>query len=232
MADILTMQKHTLEVVQTGSLFQLFSQGKTRKRFTDIVKTYIYDRVILLDTDGLLPELPMKLFTGATHASSINALSPYTDDGYRFTGREIDPEQRAQILDNLDREKEIDYAAAPLCLDASTNTEVLRSMKLTEQTQTLPDPLLPEVKETLSLLRFQVALPRRDTLDVEHPIYETFVSRPDETALSLGELSFRRFTPKDSLSDKGYFLMLPSEDTIIRKLQGQFLMLPPGTVGK
>lgn len=214
------------EAVQIGSKpFQLFPQDKTQKRFTDVGKTYIYDRYISFDSKGVLPVLPIRLYAGATHASRINALSPYTDDRYRFTEREIDPEQRAHILDTKDREKEIDYERAPLCMDASIHTAVLRSMKLTEQTQTLPDPLLPKVKKILSRLRFHVLLPRKDTLDLKQPLYDTFVAKPDETALLLGELSFRQFTTKDSPSDRGYFLMIPSDENIIQKIQGQFIMI-------
>ncbi|SRR6266699_789486 len=235
MPAIPTQHKPTLEEVRTGSKpFQLFPQDKTRKWFTNVGKTYIYDRKILLDTDGLLPELPIRLYAGATHMSHISALSPYTNDGYQFTGKETNPEHRAHILGTIDREKEIDYARAPLSLDASIHNAVLRNMKLTEQKQTFPDPLLPGAREILSRLRFHVALPRRDTLDGEQPHYDTFISRPDETAFALGELSFRHFSPQDSptlqkKSTEGYFLMLPSDDNIIQNIQGQFIMMPPGT---
>lgn len=210
--------KPTLEVVQTGSKpFQIFPLIKTQKRYSNVGKTYIYDRKVLLDTKGVLPPLPIRLYAGATHMSRSNALSPYTIDGNQLTGENID------------------YTAAPLSLDASIHNAVLRNIKLTEQTQTFPDPLLPEVKEILSRLRFHVALPRRDTLELGQPIYDTFVSRPDEISFALGELSFRHFTPQESPSHSkkastGYFLMLPSDDTIIQKIQGQFIMMPPGTV--
>jgi len=228
-------QQPTIDVVRTGSKpFQLFPHDKTRKWFTDVGKTYIYDRKILLDPDGMLPELPIRLYAGATHMSHISALSPYTDDGYQFTGKETNPEHRAHILGTIDREKEIDYARAPLSLDASIHNAVLRNIKVTKQTHKFPDPLLPEVIEKLSRLRFQVLLPTKETLDGEQPQYDTFISRPDETAFALGELSFRHFSPQDSptlqkKSSDGYFLMLPSDDNIIQNIQGQFIMMPPGT---
>src|SRR2546429_4525572 len=117
-------QQPTIEVVRLGSKpFQLFPQDTTQKRFTHVGKTYIYDRKILLDTNGLLPELPIRIYAGASHVSRSNAISPYTDDGYRFTGSELDPEQRAHLVDTKDVEEDIDYAAAPLCLDASIHAE-------------------------------------------------------------------------------------------------------------
>lgn len=210
-------QKTSVEVVRIGPHpFQLFPLDKTQKRIASIGKTKIYDRIILLNTDGKLSQLPIKLYAGATQMSRCKALSPYTDDANQLAGENID------------------YAAAPLCLDATLHNAVLKNMKLTEQTQTFPDPLLPDVKEAFSRLRFHVALPRRETLNEEQPIYDTFEARPDETALILGELSFRHFTPRESPSHShtastGYFLMLPSDDKIIQKIQGQFIMLPPGT---
>lgn len=202
-----TSHKPDIEVVQTGSQqFQLFPPDKTQKRYSFVGNTYIYDRKILLDTNSLLPLLPIRLYAGATHMSGNNALSPYIDNRSQLTGEDID------------------YTAAPLCLDASIHAEVLRSLKLTQHSQTLPTPLLPDIKEILSRLRFHVMLPRRDTLDLSQPIYDTFVAKPDKTALTLGELSFQQFTPQDSLSDRGYFLMFPSEDKIIQSLQGQFIM--------
>jgi hypothetical protein len=216
MTDIPKPQKLTLEEVQTGSKpFQLFPFDKTQKRIASMGKTYIYDRIILLNTDDKLPHLPIKLYAGATQMSRSKALSPYTDDGSQLAGEDID------------------YAAAQLCLDATLHNAVLRNMKLTKQTQTFPDPLLPEVKEALSRLRFHVSLPRRETLNDEQPIYDTFEARPDETALILGELSFRHFTPQEPASHShtastGYFLMLPSDDKIIQKIKGQFIMIPLG----
>src|SRR5260221_4856477 len=173
-----TSQKLDLEVVRTDSkLFQIFPLDKTQKRYTDVGKTYIYDRKILLDTSGVLPLLPIRLYAGATHMSRSNALSPYTEDR---------------------TSEDVDYAAAPLCFDASIHSAVFSSMGLTEQKDTLPYPLFPAVLETLSRLRFQVILPQRNTLNSTQPVYDTFIARPDETALMLGELSFRHFSPQDS----------------------------------
>lgn len=205
MSFIPTSQTPNLEVVHLSSKpFQIFPQDKTQKRYTDVGKTYIYDRHISLETNGLLPLLPIRLYAGATHMSAGSAISPYTDDIDKST------------------EEDIDYAAAPLALDASIHSKPLRKLKLTKQSHTLPAPFLPKVKETLSRLRFEVLLPRRDTLDLAQPIYDIYRAQPDETALELGELSFRQFIPQDSQSDREYFLMLPSDNTIIQKLQGQF----------
>jgi hypothetical protein len=108
-------QKPKIEVVRAGfKPFQMFPRDKTRKIFHPELKKTIYDRKIMLDTDGLLPELPIMLAAYAAGALSINTLSPYTSDGYQFTGRETDPEQRARILDTLDGNKMINYDAAPL----------------------------------------------------------------------------------------------------------------------
>ena len=118
-----TSHKPTLEILLIGSKpFQLFPLEKTLKRFSDVGKTYIYDRKILLDTNSVLPLLPIRLYAGATHMSRSNAISPYTDD----------------------EREDIDYTSAPLSLDASIHNAVLRNIKLTEQMQPFPAPCYPK----------------------------------------------------------------------------------------
>lgn len=201
---------------------QLFPLEKTQKRFTPVGKTYIYDRYILLDTGGALPLFPLRLYAGATYATRENALSPYTDSP---SAQKRNSSQQKNLLDQAEK---IDYAAAPLCLDASIHAAVLRQMHFTQKTVILPSPLLPEVKAFFSRLRFRVFLPRNREQKVGEPLYDLFESRPDETALNLGELSFRQFTPMLSQQEEqnAHFLMLPSDDAIIASITGRFLLMP------
>jgi len=199
-----------LEHVQIGSQpFLLFPLTATETRWSDVGETTIFDRKLLLDTNGLLPLLPIRFYVGATHMTKDNAISPYTD-------------KKSQSEKNKDHN--IPYTNAPLCLDASIHAKALQSLHLTEKKEAPPFYLLPEAKKTLSRLRFHLLIPTKDTLGSNRPILTAFISKPDKTALSIGELRFWQFTPEKAIIKKAYFFMLPSDAAIMQAIQGQFTL--------
>jgi hypothetical protein len=150
-----------------GELFPLFPPQRTEQRARepgwgfDHVPTFL--SAVALDTDGLLPMLPVEFWAIADGADMSQAVTPFEPDlGYHVTMEDFDPaarEQKVNAPPYLGRQfAPIPEAPSSLSAYITAEGEDLSHLLMDRSTNRVAT-FLPEVAEELSRLQFHVFFP-------------------------------------------------------------------------
>lgn len=210
-------------MVQLGERFPLFPPAATRLDHTIGPRLPLFTAQLRVETDGLLPALPIQFTTDAWPTTAAEAFTPFEPAlGYTVTMEDLDPSRRPAK-----------YRRLP----ASTSRRSLSGHPLT----------LCAFLETLDLnrdtddrfhSRADLVATHRDVLAQLHLLVTVnglrFAADPDPHALQNGEVEYVRcFYPLDTgplaptrgpHPDAGLMLAVPASRTSISEITGRFLL--------
>jgi hypothetical protein len=217
-----------------GKPFPLFPPQRTDITVPDRPETYPgiprFSSHISLDSDGLVPPLPVEIAAIASWKSRTQAFTPFAPQlGYHLSLDDMDPARRrekvvaAGIAHGLD-----DIPGQPLVLGASIDDEAIKPLGILQPVPghgfwRFTDDALPIV----SALRFHVMFPNGLRLE----------SRPEPDGLRYGSIVFKNgFYPFDTgplavpdgyaggLMDEGLQIALPANPELVAQIEGRYII--------
>lgn len=212
-------------VVHLGERFPLFPPAATRLDHTIAPRLPLFTTQIRLETDGLLPALPIQFTTDAWPPSAAEAFTPFEPAlGYTVTMEDLDPSRRPakyrRLRASTSRQS---LSGHPLTLCAFLETLDL-NRDANDRRHSRAD-LVATHRAVLAQLRLHVTVNGL-----------RFAAEPDPHALQNGEVEYVRcFYPLDTgplaptrgpHPDAGLMLAVPASRTRISEITGRFL-LPP-----
>jgi len=215
-----------------GEWFPIFPPDRTVEEMpnADVPWAHVprFTRYVSLDTQGLLPLLPVEFATVASAPSKYQAFTPFQPDlGYQVTDEDFAPvtrEEKAFGPGSVYRGSVYhSMPEAPLCLGVFINRRDIESLgivtsRVTEEGWPLYD-FHPKAAAILSGLRLHVEFPQ-----------STFAARPE-----IGDATlefFEDFHPVDTpplgrpdrVWPSGLQLALPPDPTLLAQIHARFLL--------
>lgn len=218
------------EMIRVGESFKLFSQRRTMMTIPERDAMMYqglpdFESHITLDTNGLLPPIPIDIYTLAIYKNKMQAFTPFSpQDGYQVTTDDFEAETRvAKRSANPDDRHDIQ--GSPLVLALHAGREDFSALGLLDK----GNQFTAEALRTLNRVRLQLAFPNG----------LRFESRPQFNIFQSGNLEFfGGFYPVDAkplpipgymrfLMDEGLQISLPAEGKKLQAIDGEFLLAPP-----
>lgn len=217
------------ETVRIGQTFRLFPHHRTAmttplrdaKEYEGIPE---FESGVVLDTNGLLPDLPIELSAEAIYKNQVQAFTPFSpEDGYQVTTEDFDGEKRVKKR-YKDSEDFKDIKSSPLVLFVHADRLNTQLLGLLDDN----DRFTHEALETLIRLRLQLFFPNG----------LRFEARPELNRYNSGNIDFfGGYYPVDAKPlavpgymrfnlDHGLQIALPAKGEKLQQIDGQFLLAP------
>ncbi len=220
--------------VQLGERFPLFPPAATRLDHTISPRLPLFTAQIRLETDGLLPALPIQFTTDAWPTTAAEAFTPFEPAaGYTVTMEDLDPLRRPAKYRRLRASpSRRSLSGHPLSLCAFLETLDLN--RDADDRRHSRAELVATHRDVLAQLNLQVTVNGL-----------RFAADPDPHALQNGKVEYVRcFYPLDTgplvptrgpHPDAGLMLALPANSTRISEITGRCLLPSrdhrPGAMG-
>ena len=215
------------EVVRIGQSFKLFSPERTSVTIPESdCKAYegfpALESRVVVDTNGLLPHLPLEIYACAIYKNQSQAFTPFRPaDGYQVTVEDYDGEARiAKRYKNSDNSEDI--KSAPLVFGLYSDRDAWQALGILDENYRI----IQQSFEDLNRLRLHVSFPNG----------LRFESRPQFNRFNTGNIEFfGGFYPVDARPlpvpthniyqmEEGLQIALPADPEMLQMIEGEFLL--------